>query len=225
MPATEASPGPATLEPAKEPANAVHSGAQVRPGETVHEPAVQGTLVPWPIRVSIAGTQELEVTGLIKSITARGLDVITPARVRVQRGVLITIAGCQTIPADLVYCVQKSPAFHAGIVFSRNHKPGIAVGNFAVVRELEASLSITRGHVMDIENRSLSILCKTTLKPNTWVRVESNGSIVFGKVKTVVATSMVASLLEISFHAAFPSLFAETVSAQHVQSEPAGRQM
>lgn len=190
MPTIETSPIPAIVEPL--------------PSRLAHHPAVEATR---PIQVHISGTSGLGVNGLLKSVSRGGLQVLTPIPVPVRSAVLVTIAGCRTVPAEVFYCVKKSSTFQVGIVFSTRHKPEIAVGAFAVIRELEEPFTVARGHVMDVGSSSLSILCKTKLTPNTWVRVESNGWVIFGEVEGVVASSMAASCVGIHLDAAFPAQF------------------
>jgi hypothetical protein len=158
-------------------------------------------------QIYISNTSGLGVSGLIKSVSSRGLHVLTPVRMPVQRDVMVTVAGCCTLRADVVYCVSKSPGFHAGIVVATYQKPEIAVGAFVVIRELEKPFSVTKGHVMDAGSNSLSILCKTKLKSNTRVRVESNGWVMFGEVELVVLSTMVASCLLVRLDAALPAQF------------------
>jgi hypothetical protein len=174
---------------------------------------------PRLIRVYISGESGLGVNGLLKSISRGGLQVLTPIPVPVRSAVLVTIAGCCTIPAEVFYCVKKSPAFQVGIVFSTRQKPEIAVGAFAVIRELEEPFTVTRGHLMDVESSSLTMLCKTKLTPKTWVRVESNGWVIFGKVEGVVVSGMAASCVEIHLDAAFPAQFVGPASPPQAPNE------
>jgi hypothetical protein len=174
---------------------------------------------PRLIQVYISGASGLGVHGLLKSASRGGLQVLTPIPVPVRSTVLVTITGCCTVPAEVLYCIKKSTAFQLGIVFSTRHKPEINVGAFAVICELEDSFTLTRGHVMDVANDSLSILCKTKLTPNTWVRVESNGWVIFGEVQGVVPSSMVASCVGIHLDAAFPAQFAQPASMLPIPGE------
>jgi hypothetical protein len=195
--------------------------AQVTPQTTLpsrfaHHPVFEA---PRLIQVYISGTSGLGVNALVKSISRGGLQVLTPIPVPVRSAVLVTIAGCCTVPAEVFYCVEKSPAFQVGIVFSTRHKPEIAVGSFAVIRELEEPFAVTRGHVMDVGSSSLSILCKTKLTANTWVRVESNGWVIFGEVQGVVASGMAASCVEIHLDAAFPAQFVGPASPPQAPNE------
>jgi hypothetical protein len=209
MPTIETSPLPAIVEP-------------VRTGTTrfAHDPVVEA---PRLLQVFISGRSGLGINGLLKSISRGGLQVLTPIPVPVRSAVLVTIAGCCTVPAEVFYCVKKSSAFQVGIVFSTRHKPEIAVGAFAVIRELEEPFTVARGHVMDVGSSSLSILCKTKLTPNTWVRVESNGWVIFGEVEGVVASSMAASCVGIHLDAAFPQLVGPAVPLQGPNEETDGR--
>lgn len=170
-------------------------------------------------QVYITGTSGLGVHGLLKSVSRGGLQVLTPIPVPVRSQVLITITGCCTVPAEVFYCVKKSAAFQVGIVFSTRHKPEIVVGALALIRKLDQPHIVTRGHIMDVGSSSLSILCKTSLRPNAWVRVESNGWILFGEVEGVVPSSMVASCLGIHLDAAFRAQFAGPVASIQASSE------
>jgi hypothetical protein len=186
------------------------------PSRFAHHPVVEA---PRLIQVYISGTSGLGVHGLLKSVSRGGLQVLTPIPIPVRSTVLVTIAGCCAVRAEVFYCVKKSPVFQVGIVFSTRHKPEIAVGAFAVIRELEEPFTVARGHVMDVGSVSLSILCKTKLAPNSWVRVESNGWVIFGEVEGVVASSMVASCVGIHLDAAFPAQSAGPVSPLEASSE------
>jgi hypothetical protein len=176
---------------------------------------------PRLIQAYISGTSGLGICGLLKSVSRGGLQVLTPIPVPVRSTVLVTIVDCCTVAAEVHYCIKKSTAFQLGIVFSTRHKPEIAVGAFAVICELEEPFTLTRGHVMDVGSDCLSILCKTKLTPNTWVRVESNGWVIFGGVEGVVASSMLASCVGIHLDAAFPTQFAQPAS----MLEPPGLQL
>src|SRR3984885_6158005 len=209
MPTIETSPLPAILEPAR----TIRGFAQ--------GPVAESSRL---IQVYLSSTSGLGGPGVIKSISRGGLQILTPIPVPVRSTVLITIAGCCTVPAEVFYCVKKSTVFQVGIVFSTRHKPEIAVGAFAVIRELEEPFTLSRGHVMDVGSSSLSILCKTKLTPNTWVRIESNGWVLFGEVEGVVASSMVASCVGIHLDAAFPAQFAGPASPlQSLSEETDGR--
>jgi len=204
MPTIETSPLPAILEPAR----TIRGFAQ--------GPVAESSRL---IQVYLSSTSGLGVHGMIKSISRGGLQILTPIPVPVRSTVLITIAGCCTVPAEVFYCVKKSTVFQVGIVFSTRHKPEIAVGAFAVIHEFDEPFTVSRGHVMDVTSSSLSITCKTRLTPNSRVRVESNGWIVFGQVEGVVASSMLASCVGIHLDAAFPSLFEGLASSLQAESE------
>jgi len=171
------------------------------------------------IQVYLSGPSGLGVHGVLKSISRGGLQILTPIPVPVRSTVLITIAGCCTVPAEVFYCVKRSKAFQVGIVFSTRHKPQITVGAFAAIHEIEEPFRVSRGHVMDVTSSCLSIMCKTRLTPNSRVRVESNGWVIFGKVEGVVASSMLASCVAIHLDAAFPSLFEGPASSLEVDGE------
>jgi hypothetical protein len=176
------------------------------PSHATYQPVVEP---PRLNEVYISGTSGLGVHGLLKSISRGGLQVLTPIPVPVRSTVLITIAGCCTVPAEVFYCVRKSSVFQVGIVFPTRYKPEIAVGAFAVIRKIEEPGTVSRGHVMDVGSNSLSIICKTKLRLHAWVRVEANGWVVFGEVEGVLASGMAASCVGIHLDAAFPAHFAE----------------
>jgi hypothetical protein len=211
MPTTQTSPAPVIFEPVRTSSHprrdtaAPQFTARTTPSSRfTRDPVVETSRL---IQVYISGTSGLGVQGLLKSISRGGLQVLTPIPVPVRSAVLITIAGCCTVPAEVFYCIKKSTCFQVGIVFSTRHKPEIAVGAFAVIHEIEEPFTVSRGHVMDIGSSSLSIMCKTKLTPNTWVRVESNGWVIFGEVEGVVPSSMVASCVGIHLDAAFRAQF------------------
>jgi hypothetical protein len=204
MSTTETSPSPAILEPAR----------PIR--GFAHHPVGESSRL---IQVYLSGTSGLGIHGVLKSISRGGLQILIPIPVPVRSTVLITIAGCCTVPAEVFYCVKRSKVFQVGIVFSTRHKPEIAVGAFAVIHEIEEPFRVSRGHVMDVTSSCLSITCKTRLTPNSRVRVESNGWVIFGKVEGVVASSMLASCVGIHLDAAFPSLFEGPASSLEPESE------
>ena len=229
MPTTETRPAPAMLK-------RVRTVCNHAPEKDSDQLTAQATLsllfpghrsleAPWLTRVYISGTAGLGVTGLIKSLSPRGLHVVTPIRVPIQRNVLITIAGCCTVPVDVVYCVKKSPVFHVGIVLLARPKPDVPVGAVATIRELEESCSVSRGFVMEVGRGSLLMLCKTKLTPNSRVRVESNRWVMFGEVEGVAASGMVASSLAIRLYAVLPAQFARPVFVQQAQSDIAEGQV
>jgi hypothetical protein len=227
MPTTQTSPVPAIFEPVRtsshhrpDPIAPLFTAQTTLPSRYAHY-SVEALRL---IQVYISGTSGLGVTGLLKSVSRGGLQVLTPIPVPVRSAVLVTIAGCCTVPAEVFYCVKKSAVFQVGIVLSTRHKPEVAVGAFAAIRELEGPFALTRGHVMDVGSSSLSILCKTKLTPNTWVRVESNGWVMFGEVEGVVVSSMAASCVGIHLDAAFPAQFAVPASPlQAAHEETYGR--
>lgn len=169
-------------------------------------------------QVYISDASGLGIHGLLKAISRDSIQVLTPIPVPVRSAVLITIAGCCQVRAEVFYCVKKSTVFQVGIVFSTRYKPEVAVGSFAVVYSLEPPFKVARGHVMDVGRSSLSILCKTNLSSNTWVRVESNGWVLFGEVEGVVVSSMLASCVGIHLDAAFSVELEARAPSLHVPS-------
>jgi hypothetical protein len=73
----------------------------------------------------------------------------------------------------------------------------------AVINSLEEPFLATRGHVLDVGSSSLWILCEATLAAGAWVRVESNGWILFGKIAGVLAISAAVWSVGVQFEAAF----------------------
>ena len=171
-------------------------------------------------QVYISGASGLGIHGHLKAISRNSIQVLTPIPVPVRSAVIITIAGCGPVHAEVFYCVKRSTAFLVGIIFSIRHKPEVAVGSLAVVYGLEPPFTVARGHVMDVGGSSLSMFCKTSLSFNTWVRVESNGWVLFGEVEGVVVSSMLASCVGIHLDAAFPvQLEARTPSLPAISRE------
>lgn len=154
-------------------------------------------------QVYISGPSGLGIHGLLKAISRDSIQVLTPIPVPVRSLVLIRIVGCCPVRAEVFYCVKKSAVFQVGIVFSTQYKPEVAVGSSAVVYSLETPLTVACGQVWDVGFSSLSILSKTSLSSNEWVRVESNGWVLFGEVEGVVASGGVAIGLGIHVDAAF----------------------
>ena len=225
MPTIETSPLPALLGPAQticsdQPPDA--AATQITALTTLHSdfahhpvahvvPAYSGLLCLVP--------SGLGIQGVLKSISRGGLQILTPIPVPVRSTVLITIAGCCTIPAEVFYCVKKSTVFQVGIVFSTRHKPEIAVGAFAVIHEFDEPFTVSRGHVMDADKQLSLDYVQNATDTKLPVRVESNGWIIFGQVEGVVASSMLASCVGIHLDAAFPSLFEAPASSLQAESE------
>src|SRR5580658_1876835 len=147
---------------------------------------------PTFIQVYISSPSGFGMHGLLKSVSRGGLQILTPFAVPLRCELQITIAGCRAVRGEVFYCVKRSKVYQVGIVFSYRHRPDIVIGGLAIIDALEEPFTVTRGHVLDIGSSSLSMLCKTMLVPGAWVRVESNGWILFGEVESVVATSMLA---------------------------------
>jgi hypothetical protein len=70
---------------------------------------------------------------------------------------------------------------------------------------IEAPLTVGRGNIVEMGRSSLSILGKTAIPVGAWVRIESNGWILFGVVRDRISTSMKGGYLQIHLQAAFPA--------------------
>lgn len=158
---------------------------------------------PTFVQVYISGRSGFGAHGLLKSVSRGGLQVLVPVSVPVRTSVQVTVSGCEPVLADVFYCVKKNTVFQVGVVLRARPKPEAAVGGLAVMNELDEPFTVSRGHIVDIGRDSVSILCKTAIKPDAWVRLESNGWVMFGEVKGVVATSMLASCVGFHLDAAF----------------------
>jgi hypothetical protein len=158
---------------------------------------------PTFIQVYLFSPSGFGAHGLLKSVSRGGLQVLTPIAVPVGSAVEVTVSGCEPVPAEVFYCVKKLSAYQVGIVFSTRQKPEAAVGSFSVISELDEPFTVSRGHIVDAGSNSISILCKTAVRPQAWVRVESNGWVLFGEVEGVLPTSMLASCVGIHLDAAF----------------------
>jgi len=158
---------------------------------------------PTFVQVYISGRSGFGAHGILKSVSRGGLQVLLPVPVPVRTAVEVTISGCEPVLADVFYCVRKNAVYQVGMVLRARPKPEVAVGGLAVMNELDGPFTVSRGHIVDIGRDFVSILCKTAIKPEAWVRLESNGWLVFGEVKGVVPTSMVASCVGVHLDAAF----------------------
>lgn len=158
---------------------------------------------PTFVQVYISGPSGFGAHGLLRSVSRGGLQVLTPISVPVRMAVEVTVSGCEPVSAEVFYCVNKSAVYQVGIVFSTRQKPEVAVGGFAVMSELEEPFTVSRGHIVDIGRNSISMLCKTAIRPEAWVRLESNGWVLFGEVEGVVPTSMLASCVGVHLDAGF----------------------
>jgi hypothetical protein len=143
------------------------------------------------------------VHGLLMSVCYGGLQVLTPISVPLRCSVQVTIAGCRAIRGEASYCVKRSSVYQVGIVLSCHHQPYIAIGGLAVINSLEEPFTVTRGHILDIGSSSLWILCEAMLAPGAWIRVKSNGWILFGKMESVLGIGMAAWCVGVHLEAAF----------------------
>jgi hypothetical protein len=169
--------------------------------------AYRGTLVEAPtfVQVYLSGRSGFGAHGLLKSISRGGLQVLVPVSVPVRTAVQVTVSGCEPVLADVFYCVKKSTVYQTGIVLRARPKPEVAIGGLAVMNELDEPFTVSRGHIVDIGRDSISMLCKTAIRPEAWVRLESDGWVLFGEVKAVVPTSMMATCVAVHLDAAFRS--------------------
>lgn len=158
---------------------------------------------PTFVQVHISGPSGFGAHGLLRSVSRGGMQVLTPIPVPVRMAVEVTLSGCEPAPAEVFYCVKKSAVYQVGIVFSTRQRPEVAVGGFAVMSELDEPFTVSRGHIVDIGRDSMSMLCKTAIRPEAWVRLESNGWVLFGEVEGVVPTSMLASCVGVHLDAGF----------------------
>jgi hypothetical protein len=166
-------------------------------------PDAAGMHAPQLVHFRIHGPSGFSAHGVLKSASRGGLQVLTPISVPPRCAVQVAIARCRAFPGEVFHCVKKSGVYQVGIVFSSRYKTEIALGKLAIITTLEAPFTVSRGNVLDAGASSLSILCKTMLAPGAWVRVESNGWILFGEVDAVVSMSMVACCAGVHLDAAF----------------------
>jgi hypothetical protein len=190
-----------TLQPSARPAS--EPGGNARPGAILSTPGITVVEAPRFVRVYISGRSGFGAHGLLKSLSRGGLQVLVPVSVPVRTTVQVTVSGCEPVSADVFYCVRKNAVYQVGIVLRSRPKPEVAVGALAVMSELDEPFTSSRGHVVDIGRDSVSLLCKTAIRPEAWVRLEANGWILFGVVKGVIPTSMLASCVRVHLDAAF----------------------
>jgi hypothetical protein len=199
----------------------VHDNAfSTNPPQPV-EPLADQCVVEAPpfIQAYISSPSGFGVHGLLKSVSRGCLQLLTPISLPLRCAVQVTIAGCRTVRGQVFCCVKKGTVHQVGIVFSCRHKPDIAVGGLAILNALEEPFTVTRGHLLDIGLGSLSILCKTMLAPGAWVRIESNGWILFGEMESVVAISMVACCVGVRLEAALPAASTAPASMARLSGE------
>jgi len=158
---------------------------------------------PTFIQVYISSQSGFGAHGLLKSVSRGGLQVLLPVSIPVRTAVQVTVSGCEAVPADVFYCVKKNTVYQVGMVLRARPKPELALGGLAVMNELDEPFTVSRGHIVDIGSGSVSIFCKTVIRPEAWVRLESNGWVLFGEVKGVVPTSMMASCVGVFLDTAF----------------------
>lgn len=161
--------------------------------------------IPPSIQVYCSSPGGIGVHGLLKSVSRSGIQVLLPVSMPLRGVVHVTIAQCRSVMGQVLYCMKRNSLYQVCIVFSSRYKPDISVGCLAVIKSLDDPLTPARGNVLDVGSTRLSIFCKTMLAPGAWVRVEANGWILFGIVDAVVATSMLASCVDIHLEAAFPA--------------------
>jgi hypothetical protein len=161
--------------------------------------------IPPFIQVCCSSDTGRSAHGFLKAISHGGIQVVLPVSLPLGETVEITIATCRMVLGEVVYCVPHSGAYRVGMVFKSRHKPDLSVGCLVAVKALDEPFTVTRGSVLDVASAGISILCKTMLTAGVWVRVEANGSILFGLVQAVVATSMLACCVDIQLKAAFPA--------------------
>ena len=156
-------------------------------------------------RVKIANPAGFGVFGLLKSVSRGVIQVLTTIHVPIRCPIQITIAGCRPASAEAFYSLQRSSVCHVGVVVSTRRKPTLLVGELAVIQDLEPPFDGGRGIVVDVGNSAISIFCKTEIESGAWVRIESNGWILFGVVREVEPTNMLGRRLQIHLEAAFPA--------------------
>jgi hypothetical protein len=171
----------------------------------LHEPSLGEAVIEAPrlVQVYVSGRSGFGAHGLLKSVSRGGLQVLVPVPVPVRTAVQVTVSGCEPVAADVFYCVKKNAVYQIGIVLRARLQPEVTVGGLAVLNELDEPFTVSRGHIVDIARGSLSVLCKTAIRREAWVRVESDGWVLFGDVNGVVPTSMLASCVSVHLDTAF----------------------
>jgi hypothetical protein len=169
------------------------------------------------IQVYISSRAGFGAHGLLKTFSRGGFHVLTSLPLPLWGAVEIGLAHCRAVLGEVVYCVKRSRTYQVGIIPFSFQEPKIAIGGLAVIHALEKPFTLTRGHVLDIGNRHLSIFCKTRLEPGARVRIESTGWMLFGSVESVVATSMLASCLGVRLEAALFAGLSAPVAVERSQ--------
>lgn len=155
-------------------------------------------------RVYLSSSTGFAGHALLRSVSRIGIQVLAPVPVPIRCDLQVTIAGCRPTFGEAFYCRKQSSVHKVGIVFGSIPKPAVLTGAVADIQMLDAPLSVGRGNVVEVGRSSLSILGKTSIPTGAWVRIESNGWIMFGVVRDHIATSMKSGYLQIHLQAAFP---------------------
>jgi hypothetical protein len=197
------------------------SAVKDRPGPLLSGRGDAVVEAPRFVQVFVSGRSGFGAHGLLKSLSRGGLQLLVPVSVPVRTTVQVTVSGCEPVAADVFYCVKKNAVYQIGMVLRSRPKPEVALGSLAVIHELDEPFTVSRGHVVDVARDSLSILCKTAIRPEAWVRLESNGWVLFGGVKGVVPTSMLASCVGVHLDAAFRASSSQGLRIVHAAGEDA----
>ena len=136
-------------------------------------------------RVKIVNPPGFGAFGLLKSVSRGVIQVLTTIHVPIRCPLEIFIAGCRPARGEAFYSLQRSSVCHVGIVFSSRRRPTLLVGAVAAIRDLEPPFDGGRGIVVHVGNSTISIFCKTEIEPGAWIRLETNGWILFGVVRGV----------------------------------------
>jgi hypothetical protein len=169
------------------------------------------------IQVYISSRTGFGAHGLLKSFSRGGFHVLTSLALPLWGAVEISLIHGRAVLGEVVYCVKRARTYQVGIIPFSFQEPKIAIGGMAVIHALDKPFTLTRGHVLDIGNRHLSIFCKTRLEPGAMVRIESTGWMLFGSVESVVATSMLASCLGVRLEAALFAGLSAPVAVERSQ--------
>ena len=148
-------------------------------------------------------SEEFRVYGWLKSLSRGGILALTSLPVPVRHPLEIAIAGCVPVKGHALYCLKRATVRQTGIVLSSWRNPGIHIGAAATLHSLDAPFIEGRGNVLDVASNTASILCKAEVSPGTWVRIETEGWVLFGVVRDLVPISAVGRCLEIYVEAAF----------------------
>jgi hypothetical protein len=156
-------------------------------------------------KVQIVSSSGFGVFGILKSIARGGMQVFTTIVVPIHSPLEVTISGCLPISGEAYYSIKRHSFCQVGIVFSDRHMPKLLASAPVTVSDVASPFDQGSGTVVEIVNSSLSVVSEIAVAPESWVRVETNGWVLFGVIRDCVPLSAGRQRLRIHLAAALPS--------------------